>query len=163
EVGGVAGETASVPLGGEGGEVRRPRVAVQVLAGHHVRVARLPAEVRPQDPVVDAARALAVGQEEARERAPEVAADAADRDRRGEVLVDQGRRGRAGEDGAPAAAVLRDEEGVGGRLVEAPRRPRPPAGLCDGARVDRLDRGRKEVRALEEEGALLREEEGEAL
>ena len=67
-----------------------------------------------------------------------------------------------GEDDAAAAAVVGDERRVGG-VADLAGRPHAPARRGDRPRVDRLDRGREQLHALEEERPLLGVEEREAL
>src|SRR5439155_2305149 len=150
------------------GEVRPPRglrAREEKLPGDRVPVREAPAEVGPEDAVVSAPVGLAdlpVRREEAHERLAELVSHAADGHDRAELLVGEVRGVRTGKDDAAPSAVFDDERGIRGVLDLAGGADAPP-GRRDGPRVDRLDRGREELDALQEERSLFRKEEREAL
>src|SRR5476651_2400219 len=86
--------------------VRRPRVAVEELAGDRVALRRAPLEVGPENAIVAAAGVLAVGEHHADERDTDVVTDAADGDGGPEILVGQIGALGAGKNDAPTATIL---------------------------------------------------------
>src|SRR5207244_4861243 len=105
---------------------------------------------------------LAIGGEEARERAADVVTHAADSHDGGEVLRGEVGAVGPGQDDAAAAAVLTDQDRV---LVGVylSGRAHAPSRRGDAACVDGLDGSREELEPFEEEGTLLRKEEGKPL
>src|SRR5690606_17024315 len=81
---------------------------------------------------------------------------------RGEVLLGEARAFYTGEDDAAATAILADERQVL-PLFRGAGDPGSPLGRSEAARVDGVDRRRQQIDALQEERALLRQEEREAL
>ena len=123
---------------------------------------RAPLEVRTDDPVVPAPLYLAIGDEKTREGVSDLVPDPADRHEGPEVLVGEVGAVRSREDDAPSPLVFGHESRVGS-APELARDARAPSGRRDGPGVHGLDRSRKEIDSLQEEGALLGIEEGEAL
>src|SRR6185436_3344452 len=125
-------------------------IAIQKLSDDLVARAPLPQKVRTDDAIVPAALHLARAQQQAAEGVAEAAAHAADRDARAEILWQELRALRAGDDHAPAAAILGEQEGIRARAALS-RRAHPPRRRGHAARVHRADRRVQQIDALEEE------------
>ena len=158
----MPGAGASVELFAELAALGILRAAQQHLPEETIGGVDVPVKVGPDEAIVAAALDLARTHHHTAERVSETAAQTPEGHERTEILRHELGALRSRQDHAPAPAILGHEERVGIRSLIAGG-AHPPGGRVDAARVRGRDRRGQQIGSFEEERALLRKRQREAV